>query len=265
MLVLFCFVLLLLLVCRDLATSYANVYMTVNDAPKNGDCTLSSTTGIALKTPILVSCDDWEDDDKPLSYAFNLYDGLTTISIQRASPNSTSNFTLAYGNFTLTAIISDYLGAKTTQTFEIETFLESADPDEALSSTLDFLDSFFQDAVTNFDTELLSLSTNGAVTMLDYLNEFSTKDSDLNIILVQLRENLLSSISGVFDGVETDEFGLTQETQLISCVVRTPDQVSTDAGVNNLERMAYILDNVDTLNSSENTIFTSKLNGDIAS
>lgn len=241
----------------ELSAGYSSIELTVNDVPKNGRCfaTPNGTSGneiYALETYVTVDCIGWEDVDTPLSYGFELSDGLSIVTIRReeASPNAT--FIVGIGTFEITAIIYDSLGAKATYSVTITSTLSSESPTELIDITNNFINNSFNSAADNVDTDALSVSTLAVVSMLDFIPGMSgdVNAGDVNSEFRHIREFMLDSVESVFEteNVTKNEISLIQQTRLISCIVRTPQQVNEYSGLSSIENLARILDKADQFN-----------------
>ena len=112
-------------------------------------------------------------------------------------------------------------------------------------------------SVLETDTDTMATITLAIVATLDYLNSDIFSDRDAN----SGGGDLLSVINAS-ENVTTSVYSLMQQTQLIGCVVRTPDQVSTYTGILNIG----ILDSVGTIGHElAGNIFSFSSNVDIAS
>ena len=134
-------------------------------------------------------------------------------------------------------------------------------------------------SVFETDAETMAKNTLTMVTMLDYSNFDIFSDSDANSgggdlldRLISIRLYLLSVLNSVYASTNVTTsvhvYSLMQQTQLIGCVVQTPDQVSTYTCVLNMGIFGSISDGVDTIGNESVGImssFFSNLNVDIAS
>jgi hypothetical protein len=99
------------------AVSSVTMSLTINGVPFGGACSVSPTSGVALQTQFTFACSGWmtENENLPLSYAFQLYDPVTkTPKSMLRSFDSTSSFTttLPGGSpVTIQAQIVDRFGA----------------------------------------------------------------------------------------------------------------------------------------------------------
>ena len=75
-------------------SGYINKTIRVNEPPVAGNCTCHPKTGEGYKTDFQVTCVDWEDPDKPLSYRFIYsYRGdVTPVPKSSEIPSSSSEF-----------------------------------------------------------------------------------------------------------------------------------------------------------------------------
>ena len=65
---------------NQVVTGYAQQVVEVNDVPSVGNCYLSIPTDetYALTTLVTAVCDEWYDPDEPLSYQFEIDNGVFT-------------------------------------------------------------------------------------------------------------------------------------------------------------------------------------------
>ena len=246
--------------------------LTVNDVLDSGDFYLVSDDSIiiyALTTDVAVQRDEWKDDDEPLYYAFELYDGQITIAIQSQSEDKSATFILGCGALEINGIIYGNLSASGRKAITVNTDVDADNLDDAL--TQNFIDNEL--SANEIYTETKAINTLAIVTTLDYLNSdiFSDGDAssgggDLLGSLMSIRSYLLSAVNRVYasENVTTGVYSLMQQTQLMGCVVRAHDQVSTHTDILNMGMFG----SVDTIgNESVGNIssFSSNLNVDIAS
>ena len=99
---------------------YTEYQFSVNVPPLDGNCTISSSNGIAVKTYFTVTCPGWVDPDLPLSYTFSYKRGshksqeeLLYVGTKISTPPFTLPVGLASKNFSfeITVHINDVYGS----------------------------------------------------------------------------------------------------------------------------------------------------------
>ncbi|KAF0686557.1 Aste57867_21651 [Aphanomyces stellatus] len=114
------------------ATGYGTVTISVNNPPAPGSFTVAPAMGVAIQDLFTLSCQDWSDQDQPLSYAFYKVDttaaagagALVPLTSAQSLPTTTSRLFLsntsnANETVTVMAVITDALGGRTNMTASV--------------------------------------------------------------------------------------------------------------------------------------------------
>ena len=105
----------------------------VNEPPKDGNCSCYPPTGEISNTEFQVSCDNWQDPDKPLRYSFTYGNDAKPLLIALDKPSSSRTFRI-YKQVAeeitsvlipITVSIEDALGLSSKINFKIEVRLST--------------------------------------------------------------------------------------------------------------------------------------------
>ncbi|XP_068682590.1 polycystin-1-like protein 2 [Montipora foliosa] len=116
----------------------SDITFKTNSAPRLGSCSVTPEMGFAVTTEFTISCEEWEDEDLPLTYEFIYHTNKGGFVIQKgSSPKATTRLPLGnplYGYVVgLEILIIDGLGAAFSDLLYV--FVEAL-PAEELSGTL---------------------------------------------------------------------------------------------------------------------------------
>ena len=92
------------LLCDANVTATDNTIITMNSAPTNGSCTISTSTNeiYALETLVNVTCQGWVDEHEPLKYRFIVNDGMCIYRVPcRFGESKQKQLTLKKDSFRL--------------------------------------------------------------------------------------------------------------------------------------------------------------------
>ena len=236
----------------------AVIQLEVNDAPKDGSSEISFEGGdeiVELSTEVTVTCFNWVDEDETKFYRFDLWDGISLITICNLAISTSHTCYLGFGNYTLIAYIYDTVG--TYETFLIDNLYAvlptGVSVEQLQSSVSTFLDESYFDPGDNGDISTMAMATMASVSYLDYIGTLATNSSNFannsnntykNVIdqLTDTRSEMIYVLFDTFDLQPVTDDNLELQVLMMSTICRTPSQVDSQTAVDVLLRMGFAMD-----------------------
>ena len=256
------------------------IELEVNDAPANGSCllyvngseyndhTADKIEIYALTTQVDVNCSGWQDEDSPpFEYTFEIFDGISKVLIRQKMTLSSHFFQLGYGNYTFYSIIWDTLNATTKVSQKIITALPTStkNDDDSTAEQIENVESFLEDtfyvAAESGDTSAMASAVVAAVSVLELIDTNTsdvihssngTTSTTTTKLLTEIRSDMLNTLIDVFEQLPINEENIEIESQTISTIVRTPDQIDTETAKSTFARIGTLVDN--GINATQNGV-----------
>ncbi|XP_077983050.1 polycystin-1-like protein 2 [Glandiceps talaboti] len=234
----------------SLSKTFAEYTFGVNPKPVAGSCNVTPSHGFVLETPFSIACDDFSDDDRPLTYQFSVVTGAETettlnsqpgygILLYRSQAPSVESIYLPVGvaerdyRVEIIVTVSDVYGASEDAIFPVtvndtQTGVHEDEIYEKLSRIVAPDGSQLLELLETKDLQTVIQLLNSVTSVLNAMKKKERTDSGIEYITdtVEQRNKIRTSIMGILSDLIDDS---SERLQQISSTMNMMTQEMTES------------------------------------
>ncbi|XP_077985128.1 polycystin-1-like protein 2 [Glandiceps talaboti] len=218
----------------EIFKSFGEISFTTNLQPYNGNCAVSNTTGYALETKFVISCDGWYDegalDTKPVDptdASTNLIYSFYTMShnsvtktrtlLQSSNNTNTNGIYFELGNLTVYARVTDMYG----EYIETSFFVEVKPAPNSVAKAFDIISELGDTADVGEMTSLFC----AVASVLNTGGDEGEEDTEAKETRSKVRTAMINGLEKMSTSV-TSMDGVGQAAKALDSVTATPEEIT---------------------------------------